>query len=289
MNKSASMEKVQQLKEEMQTQPAQGTLWLAAVIFVCWTLIGLSYVYSLIPGWPALILNTLFAYTSFTVLHEAAHGNIRAGKRLKRLERLLGWASGTILTVPFPVFRHLHLTHHAHTNHPQKDPDYWVASGKPLWTALKCASIVPAYYYHFAQGYFHKSPAQKKSYLVRGIMGFSGIYLLSGIVWYHLGWQILIVCWWGPALLATALLALAFNWLPHHPHTSQERYLHTRILNFPILTGPLLGQNYHLIHHLYPGLPFYIYPRVFRLLQADLKSRGSLILGEATSANAESL
>ena len=98
----------------------------------------------------AFSMNTLAAYAGFTVMHEAAHGNIRARERhSRRGEILMGWIAGLFLTVPFSVFRKLHLTHHAYTNHPEKDPDYWVASGYGWAVLLKSMTIIIAYYLHF--------------------------------------------------------------------------------------------------------------------------------------------
>ena len=47
---------------------------------------------------------------------------------------------------------------------------------------------------------------------------------------------------------------------------------------FPGLTTLLLGQNYHLIHHLYPAVPFFRYGACFREIRADLAVRGAPIM-----------
>jgi len=39
----------------------------------------------------------------------------------------------------------------------------------------------------------------------------------------------------------------------------------------------LLGQNYHLIHHLWTTIPWYRYQRVFRAIRPELEARGSRI------------
>jgi fatty acid desaturase len=91
-----------------------------------------------------------------------------------------------------------------------------------------------------------------------------------------LGWEALWL-WVVPGLVAATLLAFAFDWVPHHPHSVQGRYVDTRIVAFPMLTLPMLWQNYHLIHHLYPRIPFYRYGACFRELRPELESKGAPI------------
>ena len=44
----------------------------------------------------------------------------------------------------------------------------------------------------------------------------------------------------------------------------------------------MLGQNYHLVHHLWPRVPFYRYGRVFYESREELESHGAEIV-ELTS------
>jgi fatty acid desaturase len=278
------MSELKALKQQSRQQVALPTVLLLVGVVCLW---GLSSVLFLTGGCSTLVAfcaNTLAAYMGFTVLHEAAHGNIRGrGQAFRLWEVLMGWIAGALLTVPFSVFRHLHLTHHAHTNHPEKDPDYWVASGHWWWVLLKSMSIILAYYWHFAQTLSGHATAREKRYRVQSIAGFAFLYLVTvlGVI---MGYGLTVfVLWWGPALLASGLLALGFNWLPHHAHQHQQKYLHTRIFCFSgikghALTALLLAQNYHLIHHLHPGLPFYQYQQAFDLLRPELEQAGSCLI-----------
>jgi fatty acid desaturase len=80
-----------------------------------------------------------------------------------------------------------------------------------------------------------------------------------------------------PASLAVLWLAFAFDLLPHHPHTTRERYYDTRIYPGRVLNAQLLGENYHLIHHLWNTIPWYRYERAFRDAEDDLVARGAPI------------
>lgn len=269
---------IKALKNKQRQQAAWGTLGLALLVILLWSGSSTLYLLGSLPAPVAFISNMLAAYLGFTVMHEAAHGNIRSQQHLRGTETALGWICGLLLTVPFSVFRRLHLTHHAFTNDPEKDPDYWVAATAPWLIGLRSASIIAGYYYHFAKHFPRAANARERRYQWQSLGGFAFVYLITGLGVYGLGLGPVLILYWGPALAASALLAFAFNWLPHHPHSEQGKYRHTRIFDRVWLTPVLLAQNYHLIHHLHPGLPFYQYPRVYRLLQAELRQAGATIL-----------
>lgn len=87
----------------------------------------------------------------------------------------------------------------------------------------------------------------------------------------------LAVVWIVPMLLAVACLAMAFDYLPHYPDDSRERYLDTRIYPGRLAYVVLLGQNYHLIHHLWTTIPWYRYRSVFEGIRPELEERGARI------------
>lgn len=85
--------------------------------------------------------------------------------------------------------------------------------------------------------------------------------------------------WWLPSRLAGLPLAILFSWLPHVPFDSTERFHNTRITTFRGSTWLLLQQDRHLIHHLYPSVPWYRYRAVFRELRPLLEAEGARIEG----------
>jgi beta-carotene hydroxylase len=89
--------------------------------------------------------------------------------------------------------------------------------------------------------------------------------------------ETLAIVWLGPALIAVTVLALCFDFLPHYPYESKERYRDTRIYPGRLLNALLLGQNYHLIHHLWTTIPWYRYQRVFDQIEDELAERGARI------------
>ena len=86
----------------------------------------------------------------------------------------------------------------------------------------------------------------------------------------------LFVGWFVPARLALTALAATFSWLPHQPHSATDPYHATTVRSSPWLTWVLLGQNFHLVHHLDPSIPFYKLERKWRENHDEFRSRGAV-------------
>ena len=72
-----------------------------------------------------------------------------------------------------------------------------------------------------------------------------------------------------PGRLNVAFLAFAFDWLPHHglsdtPDTNRFRTTRNRVGMERLMTPALIYQNYHLVHHMHPLIPFYRYIAAWR-------------------------
>jgi len=231
----------------------------------------------LLPLWLGAILMIGIDYAWFTPLHEAVHGNISGRQSHSWLDGLIGCFAATSFCAPYPAFKALHLRHHCTVNRPGRDPDLWVAGRSKLETALRCLSILP-YYYATIFGLvgepsvFLKS-YRRQSFLAFGLIGASVALLTSQ----GLAMEALLL-WFLPGLIAGGMLAYVFDYMPHHPHEGIGRYDNARI----ILGGPLLTvltgwHNYHLIHHLYPRVPFFRYGQVFFAMRVELESKGARI------------
>lgn len=274
-------------KTESQVWKANsGMLALPTVLLSAFALVGhVAIAVAHAKGWlgalPTLGLATLFAYLAFTPLHEASHGNIAGRTGARRFETLVGWISGLQLGAPMPAFKVLHLRHHGQTNHATNDPDMWVvASGRSkvvraLTLTLRCFTLLPHYYLHFFIGAASKTRGAREQ-RVPVVTAVVILALLIGVLTFFGFGATLLFAWVLPAIAATALLGLLFDWLPHRPHTSRERYKDTRAIDAP-LGIPMLGQHLHLIHHLYPRVPFYRYRVVFDTLRPTLVAKGAPI------------
>lgn len=233
-----------------------------------------GYVYGHLPLWLAIVGNTFVGYLVFTPLHEASHSNIGTRKgRFRWLDSVVGWASGAILIAPFAAFKVLHLRHHSNTNNPEADPDHWMATSNPALLLLKGLTIIPRYYFHF----FAHADKQAREKMPATFVGIGVLATLYAVGAHFTSPLVPLLLWVVPALLALCLLALVFDWLPHYPHRSRDRYTNTRAIPGAALNVILLGQNYHLIHHLYPAVPFYNYKPVFQESREFLEAKGAPI------------
>ncbi len=88
-----------------------------------------------------------------------------------------------------------------------------------------------------------------------------------------------LLLWFAPLRLAMLMLNILFQWLPHYPFDRTDRYGNTRISLWPGGMFATLQQNLHLMHHLWPSVPFYNYRRLFLALRPVLIEEGSPIQG----------
>jgi len=267
----------------LKIRPYQGmvawpTVILAAGIAASFALVCTLGTIGIIPLWLGLILNTLILYADQTPLHEACHGNI-AGKDSKWLwlNHLVGYVCGTMLLHEYKAFRYMHLAHHRDTNDPELDPDHWVAVEGPFRVAWRCLTIVFWYHQFFWKHIaFHAHiPGMRPLALHIVVMHalYYGLALGLSVMGY---WREVLMLWIFPHILASALIIYFFAYLTDKPHEIHERYRDTNIfwvrgkIIEPIVNWLYLFQNFHLIHHLFPRIPFYLYGNAFRDLKPVL-------------------
>lgn len=272
-----SAAELEQVWREHVASPAWPTFALALFVVLGELAIWVARLALGLPLWIGALAATLLAYLAFTVMHEASHGNLHGERRgLKRAGEALGWVAGMTLLAPYPAFRVLHLRHHSYTNHPDKDPDMHVAGSSLLAVLVRCATIVPHYYLSFLFGDASRS-AQAKAERP-AVLATTAVYAIVIALLAISGYALEVMTLWvGPAVLASAMLAFAFDWLPHHPHSGRGRMRDTRAIPGLLLEVLLLGQSLHLVHHLWPRVPFYRYGRVFRLVRPALEAQGARI------------
>lgn len=253
---------------------AKKTVLLAFITFSIWLSFLLMGTFKITSMALSIAVCSLCSYILFTPMHEASHGNI-AGRiqKYKKLEKYLGYLSGFALFIPFPMFRVLHLRHHSFTNDEEKDPDFWVATNIPIFLFMKCFTIKPHYYYH---AFFKATEPMKNLYV--NTFSCVGIYLVISGVMAYLGHGTFFLIWIVSSMIALAFLAFLFDWLPHYPHKQKGRYKDTTIITFRWLDEIMLLQNYHLIHHLYPRVPFYNYKKAFKQIEQDLIDKEAMIV-----------
>ena len=224
----------------------------------------------------ASALLVVVTYYWFTPLHEAVHGNL-GGRERRLVNPLVGHLAAVTYLAPYPAFQILHLDHHGSVNHEGEDPDLWVAASTRLGVLAKCLTILPYYYAFLFASLGRKTDNQRGRILQAAaiLVAFGAAFAL--LVGAGLGREAFWL-WLMPAWLASALLAYLFDYLPHQPHDDRGRWTNARILlGGRLLTLLMAGQNYHLVHHVKPRVPFYRYGALYRALRPELERHGASI------------
>jgi fatty acid desaturase len=213
------------------------------------------------------VLAVIYLYYVFTPIHESSHGNIFYGKGRGPLNAIIGSLSGMMLLAPYPIFKLLHLRHHSFVNNPQKDPDSWVKGSNNLSILLRCLTLF--FYYYFV---FLREPRSLKAKLNSLILYNLCFFLVGWTVVQYFTSALFLTLWIYPLVVASGMLGLLFDYIPHYPHDDSSRYNNSRTIISSWLDIIMVGQNYHIIHHLYPRIPFHMYKSSYHEMPPEEKS-----------------
>jgi len=113
--------------------------------------------------------------------------------------------------------------------------------------------------------------AEKRGHYIANLLMVCGVW---GSVALGYGAEVFLL-YFIPAMLGYSFLAVVFIWLPHHPFERGDRYHTTRNLGHRWLNPILQQQNWHLMHHLWPSVPFYNYEKLYHRLKPVLIEKGA--------------
>jgi ring-1,2-phenylacetyl-CoA epoxidase subunit PaaE len=230
-----------------------------------WWASSMLFVFTGFPWWATIPLNALAGYLLFTVSHDAAH---HSASRVRWLNDLMGRLATPFfaLHAAFPVWRFIHMQHHRFTNHDDgSDPDGYTMAGPRWQRALRWLTTDYAYMGFYLPKLMRRSRSEQLEEAAV-ILVFLGTY--AGLI--ATGHVIdLLVLVFVPMRLAIVYLAWSFDYLPHHglhlrPSEDRLKTTRNRIGLEWLLSPIMLYQNYHLVHHLHPVIPFHRYIAVWR-------------------------
>ncbi len=213
--------------------------------------------------WCCFCLNVLAIHMAGTVIHDACHN---AAHKNRIMNAVMGHGSALMLGFAFPVFTRVHLQHHANVNDPENDPDHYVSTGGPLW--LICVRFL----YH--EVFFFQRRLWRKYELLEWFLSrlFVGIIVYISCQYGFLGY--ILNFWFIPTAVVGLALGLFFDYLPHRPHQERDRWKNARVYPSAIMNVLIMGQNYHLIHHLWPSIPWYKYQPAYYAVKPLLDEKG---------------
>jgi ring-1,2-phenylacetyl-CoA epoxidase subunit PaaE len=218
-----------------------------------------------LPYAVAIPLLAVANYLFFTVLHDASHRSI---SQTDAVNMWLGRFSAPFVTplASYSVFRFIHMQHHRFTNETDgRDPDAYTTAGSPWTWPLRWITLDLSYVAFYLPKLRSRPRSEQVEYavtlpiVIALVVGFTLATSVSDLFW-------LIIL---PGRINVAFLAFAFDWLPHHglgdtPATNRFRTTRNRVGLEWLMTPALIYQNYHLVHHMHPLIPFYRYIAAWR-------------------------
>lgn len=234
------------------------------------------------PIWAASICNGVLLYYLAHINHEAFHRNINGSNtNLKWLNDAMGRSVSFAFWFSFPAFKAMHLSHHRHMNDPERDADMWVAKRGFIGLVFACFSLLNKY--EFEMWRMRRAGLIENRVLIEFYLErLLAVAIVVAAFQFGYGTEVVFL-WLIPAFCVLPAIVLFFTYIVHHPHTEQETIKGANVILaapwlLPFITLALVFQNYHLIHHLYPRVPFYRLGSVFRRLRPQLKAQGAPII-----------
>ncbi|GAB7142205.1 fatty acid desaturase [Mycobacterium riyadhense] len=254
--------------------PTVGIFLAALTAFVVSTT---GYISGWAPVWVTIPVNAAVTFVMFTVVHDASHYSISSTRWVNGLLGRLAWLFvGPV--VAFPSFGYIHIQHHRHANDDDQDPDTFASHGK-WWQLPLRWSLVEYFYLKYylprARSRPVKEVAETLLLLTLSVTGLT-VAIVTGNLW------TLAVVFLIPQRIGATVLAWWFDWLPHHgladtQRTNRYRATRNRVGAEWLFTPVLLSQNYHLVHHLHPSVPFYRYLRTWQRNEEAYLERNAAI------------
>ena len=244
------------------------------MLFGLLTALGLSWYWALegsLPMWAACIINGVLGYGMFTLAHDGTH---RAISNIPWVNETIGQIGLTFMLpyAPMPATRWIHIQHHRFTN-AENDPDRFTHDA-PWWQIPIRWSNFDLYYLYY---FFKHGGKPLRDHLQLTLFYIGAVVAVTvGAIWAGYGYEIFML-WLLPTRIALFFVSLVFVYLPHYPgEVSQQEdpYMaSTMRMGWEWLLTPLMVyHNYHLIHHLYPTLPFYKMHRVWHMKYDELNA-----------------
>jgi ferredoxin-NADP reductase/fatty acid desaturase len=241
--------------------PTAGIFTAALALFAAgtWTAIDHS-----LPRAVTIAMNAVACFMMFTVVHDASHYSISS---TRWVNGMFGRA-GMLFVSPalsFPGFGFIHIEHHRHSNDDDHDPDTFASHGTwwqlPGRWALMDVAYVPFYVRNLKRR--PRAEVVETSVLIIATIAGLATAIATGSIW------MVAVIYLIPERIAVTFLAWWFDWLPHHgledtQRDNRYRATRNRVGMEWLFTPLMLSQNYHLVHHLHPSIPFYRYLRTWK-------------------------
>lgn len=221
---------------------------------------------------------TFCAAYGFIPSHEAMHSNIYPrGHKLYWINELTGHLSTIPIALGFGVARLTHMEHHKYTNDPDRDPDYtdgapnwWQAVLKTWWNRQPGVEGSVMRYKRMMSDM--DTPASRRAVKQTTMLQLAMFATFFAMAWTGYAIEVALL-WWLPRQVGLSWIRFWLSWAPHHPQR-KGRYENTRIFRARLGYWASMAMEYHLIHHLYPGILNHRQREAYHALKDVLRRQG---------------
>jgi beta-carotene hydroxylase len=244
----------------------QFTTWIAT-----WVLV----IQGIIPLLVGFLIALFTACNAYLPSHAGQHGHLSGGrKNLQWLDYLVGQISVIPLAQSHEILKATHLKHHAHTNDPDMDPDFFHGNAKNWWEAAVNVNIAyndegPAL--RAIENHQENDPKFKEALEKGGSWAF--LFYFAQIILAVLYPIETLLLWWIPKRVATSYLGIVFSYFPHSG-LEKGRYKDTRFWTNRVPRFLNHSMQIHTMHHMYPRICHYDEAKAIEALKPFMIERG---------------
>ena len=242
-----------------------------------WITIWVLVVNNLISLWLGFTISTISTMHAYLPSHAGQHGHLSGkNKNLKWVNYVVGQLSLIPLSQSHDILKATHMKHHAYTNDPERDPDYFHTHVESWWESAKAVNL--------QLGTDGKGGAAKvveklmtedtkfKEEMERGGAVSLGFTIANMILAVNFPLETLFL-WWLPRKIATSYLGIVFSHMPHK-ELKPGRYKDTKFWTNGIPRYFNHSMQIHVMHHMYPKICHYDEPKAIEALRPFMIARG---------------
>ncbi len=237
------------------------TLWIAAAVLIFAAGHWLLHLLAVL-----VLSNQLHAMT--VLQHECGHKSaFRSQLANLWVGRFLAW----FIVFPFTSFTECHKHHHRYIGDAERDPDDWNYAAGPFWMFLRIATFAERFTWFSLVRYGREVRNRVLRELCFNLLSMAALFALFAVL--GLTYEFLLV-FVVPLLMLMFVINPISRGYEHFPMATTPEMDPSRFdlsRNTITVTSRIVGLlwaniNYHVEHHVYPGVPFFNLPRLHVLL-----------------------